>query len=226
MKKILFPIMATALLMVSCLEDKGNHMTMLIRPTGMACIYADQPSDTLWYQTTEKHRLIASASWLHPLDDVISEVNFKEDVLYDFVIPMNFDPNTTGKVRSGAVTISAGEYSAGAYFAQLPTLNVIRPMRLLDTYAMEVIPIGPLADSASVTVDSISFTTFGKWTLSTGRWATPEQTSGEPGKYTVRLNLQPYYGTDSDRRDTLLLTSCGVTDSIPLLQYKRRLKVE
>ena len=224
MKKILFPLLAISLLMASCIEDKGNHLTQIVSPNGMAIVYADQPSDTLYYQTTEQHTLTTNVNWMRVQDDIISQIKFKDEMVWLLTIPVLFDPNTTGEWRSAGVKINAGDYSAGAYFAQAPYLNVIRPTRYINGNTLEVIQYGPLADSAFVTVDSISFTTYGDWTLSTGQWATPAQVSGSAGTHIVRLDLEPYNSTIADRRDTLLLTSRGVTDSIPLLQYKRPVK--
>ena len=226
MKKILFPLLATGLLMASCIEDKGNHLTQIISPSGVSFVYADQPSDTLYYQTTEKHTLTTNANWMQVQDDIISEISFKDERIWMLAIPVHFDPNTTGQWRSASVRINAGDYSAGAYFAQAPFLMVTRPTRYINGSTLKVIQFGPLADSAFVTVDSIAFTTYGDWTLSTGKWATPTQQSGSAGTHIVRLDLEPYTSTEADRRDTLLLKSCGVTDSIPLLQYKRRIKTE
>lgn len=226
MKKLLFPLLSIGLLMASCIKDEGNHLTQIVSPNGASFLYADQPSDTLWYRTTERHTLTSSASWLRPVDDIISTIKFQDDFLWDLKIPVLFEPNTTGQFRTGSVRINAGDYSAGAYFAQTPFLMVTRPMRIINSNTLEVIQFGPLADSAFVTVDSISFTTFDSWTLSNGQWATPAQNSGSAGTHTIRIDLQPYESTEVDRRDTLLLTSRGVTDRIPLLQYKRRLKVE
>ena len=226
MKKVLFPILAIGLLMASCLKDEGNHLTQVVKPNGSSFVFADQVTDTLWYRTTERHTLTSSVSWLKPLDDVISTINFKDETLYDIRVPVHFEANTTGRLRGGTVTINAGNYSAGAFFAQVPFLQVTRPQRIIDGNSLEVIRFGPLTDSASVTVDSISFTTYDTWSLSTGTWAKPEQTTGAPGSHTVRLTLQPNVSTVADRRDTLFLTSRGVRDTIPLLQYKRIVSVE
>lgn len=224
MKKILFPLLAIGVMMVSCIEDKGNHLTQIFSPNGIGILFADQTLDTLKYHTTEKHKLITSADWLEADDDIISSIKFQEETVYGLEILIRFEPNTTGEPRTGSVKIDAGDYSTGAYFTQLPYLKVTRPARIINGNTLEVIQYGPLADSAFVTVDSISFTTYDAWTLSTGKWATPEQWNGPAGTHTVRLNLQPYESTEADRMDTLLLTSNGVTDSIPLLQYKKRVK--
>ena len=236
MKKILFPLLAICLLMASCIEDKGNHLTQIVSPNGMAIVYADQPSDTLYYQTTEQHTLTTNVNWMRVQDDIISQIKFKDEMVWLLTIPVLFDPNTTGEWRSAGVKINAGDYSAGAYFAQAPYLNVTRPTRYINGNTLEVIQYGPLADSAFVTVDSISFTTYGDWTLSVipdeinqlpqDNWISPVQTSGTPGKYTVLLNMQPNESTSEDRNASLLLTSSGVNDTIPVLQYKRRVWTE
>lgn len=222
MKKILLSMMAFSLLLTACLKDEGNHLSQLISPEGYGKVYADQEVDSLRYATTERHTVTTSAEWLQADADFISGIKFKDDAIYTFSVPIHFQANTTGKIRRASVAINAGEYSIGAYFLQWPFLNVSRPVRFINSNTMEVISYGPLADSAFVTVDSIRFTTYDDWTLTTGKWATPAQTSGRAGTHTIQLNLEPYESTLADRRDTLLLTSRGVTDSIPLLQYKRR----
>jgi hypothetical protein len=78
-----------------------------------------------------------------------------------------------------------------------------------------------LTAPASAELDSVEFEVFSNWTLTAvdGSWVTPQKTSGKAGVYKVFLDLKQNT-VSQERRDTLLLTSNGITDSIPVLQQK------
>ena len=71
-------------------------------------------------------------------------------------------------------------------------------------------------------ITDVKFETFGSWTLQAqGELLEPLQTTGPAGTHTVRFALKPNT-TDVQRTDTLLLTSRGVTDKIPVVQLPRK----
>ena len=148
-------------------------------------------------------------------------MKFKDNTLYNFRVPIHFDANTTGKRRTGEVLINAGDYSAQAFFVQVAFLKITRPFHIVSS-TLDLISFGPLGDSIYSEVDSITFTAFDNWTLTAGEWATPAQTSGKAGTYTVRLDYTENPSATEQRLDSVVLTSRGVSETIPLFQQRHK----
>ncbi len=215
-------IAATLALLTSCIEDTGNHMTVITYPQGYAIVYADQTLDSIFYETTEAHRVVPVVGWIEIDDTPIRSVRYVDNVLYELALPVIFQPNTTGKTRVGNVSINAGEYTAATAFLQTRFLNVERPYRYVSTdYSKD--SLVTVTDSAFVLADSIVFTAYGNWTLTPkhGTWLQPQTTAGTPGRHTVMLALESN-ATLYNRTDTIVLESNGVAESIPVLQLGHR----
>lgn len=224
MKKTLLAL--TGLLSLATLTscDKGNeyHSTAIYYPSsGRAMVYADQTADSLQFVSTESWQLTSNASWCTIPSAYSKFTNPVANALVEFSCPINFEPNQTGDWRLAIVTIGAGEYTTQTGYYQAPHLHLLRPGRAYnaDGFPTELVA---LTDSATWTTDSVKFETFGSWTLQAqGELLEPLQTTGPAGTHTVRFALKPNT-TDVQRTDTLLLTSRGVTDKIPVVQLPRK----
>ena len=221
MKKLLFPLTAL-LLMVACNKETGTHMLSIEYPLGMEVVFADQTADSLSFVTTESWRIVSNQNWCSIPDGLKSYNNPYSDMLVSFTLPVRFTPNTTGQYRMALVEVSAGEYVGGANYVQFDCLNIARPQRRFYS-DLSGDAISTLTDSAFVESDSIVFTAYGDWTIDNATtnqgWWIADRTSGSAGTHTVHLTLKPNV-LDEEHRDTLLLTSNGVHDSIPLLQLR------
>ena len=224
MKKTLSILALAALLASACSKaDSEMHRTSVIYPSsGTAVVFADQTRDTLRYVTTEPHSIISTGSWCKPDNSFLNDFTILENSLYTLVANIDFEPNTTGEMRAATVTVLGTQCSASAIYCQVPYLAVLRPTRMVNTQTLEAITY-ELTDSAHHTTDSVAFFTYGDWSLTpqSGEWVSVQRMQGMKGENTVRLTLTPNT-TDADRRDTLFLTSNGVTDKLPLLQLARK----
>lgn len=220
MKKSLSIIAVAALIAGACSKaDNEMHRTTILYPTnGSLMVFADQTLDSLKYETTDQHTLFSTASWCVPDNDFLNDFKMYDHSIYSLMSFVTFEPNTTGKQRTATVMILGEKCSAAAMYCQVPYLAVSRPTRMVhmqnyDAYTYE------LTDSAHFTTDSVCFYVYGDWSLTPkkGEWVRVQRMQGMKGQQTVRLNLTPNT-TGADRRDTLLLESNGVVDSLPLLQ--------
>lgn len=230
-------LLAASCLFVSCLEDNGNHYSQFIYPNsstnpyylGFKPVYADQPSDSIRFATSEQWHLttdyIPAGDWL-TIDPLIVEPDFKIEAnsIYYMGGPVTFTPNTTGQKRRVIIQLEAGEYSCSAGFIQLPYLCVTRPARYVITTASATAltsrdSLSTLQALASTECDSISFCVYDNWQLraASGSWLTLRTTSGRAGNHNVVLDYLP--NTQGEARyDTLFLTSGLVVDTIPVMQ--------
>ena len=221
MKKILFPL-AALLLTAACNKETGTHMLSIEYPLGMGVVFADQTEDSLSFVTTESWRIVSHQTWCSVPENMKSYHNPYSDMLVSFTLPLRFTPNTSGRYRIAEVEVYGGEYTGQVHFLQFDCLNIARPGRRFYSDLLGDI-IAPLTDSAFVERDSIVFTAYGDWTIDNASankgWWSVDRASGGAGTHTVHLTLLPNV-LNEEHRDTLLLSSNGVHDSIPLLQLR------
>ena len=180
-------------------------------------VYADQPSDSLWFITTESWTVKSDASWCTIQESITDVENPYSNTFVEVIGSVYFQPNQTGKWRSAIISMGSGDYIAQVAYFQAPHLHLIRPGRSYDENGFPT-KLYTLTDSATWTTDSITFETFDNWTLQAqGDLLQPVVTSGKAGKHTVRFVMSENT-TANQRRDTLLLTSNGITDRIPVVQ--------
>lgn len=205
-------------LFLACSLDSEQHATTVYYPySGRAMVYADQPRDSLWFVTTESWTVKSDASWCTIQESITDVKNPYANTLVEVCGSVFFQPNLTGKWRSAIVTLGGGDYIAQVAYFQAPHLHLIRPGRSFDENGFPT-KLYTLTDSATWTADSITFETFDKWTLQAqGTLLNPVVTAGEAGRHTVRFEMNENT-TANQRTDTLLLTSRGVTDKIPVVQ--------
>ena len=222
----------------SCNEETGTHLSQFIYPNsnshpyylGYQPVYADQPSDSVIFATTEDWRLRLEYSdntggWCTlPPELMANDFKIQENAIYSMGGTARFAPNTTGHKRRVLITLDAGEYDCSAGFVQLPYLCVSRPMRFVITNATETSltsrdSIATLIAEASTLSDSIRFRVYDGWRLSVKptSWISLRQNVGQPGQHTVIIDYQPNL-TNQARLDTIFLTSGAVADTIPVLQ--------
>lgn len=214
--------------------DNDMHSVYVIYPNvgrnylsqGLQPVYADQTEDTISFATTEAWELESSDdSWLHVPEGIKKYTNVKSNSIYTVSDLVTFEINKTGRKRWAYIKVNAGEYSVTVGYLQLPYLNIHRPMRIMtgsDLVTSVNDSLVTICDSCNVPRDSIYFTTYDTWTLTAkdGQWLTTEKTGGSKGYNKVYLSLTPNT-TNSDRTDTLYLTSGGVVNAIPVKQYAK-----
>ena len=215
-------------------KDSEMHSVYIVYPNisqnylsqGLQPVFADQTEDTLSFSTTEAWELVSSADdWLHVPEGIKKYTNVKSNSIYSVSDLVNFEINNTGRKRWGYITVNAGEYSVSVGYLQLPYLNIHRPMRIVtgsDLATSVRDTLVTICDSCNVERDSITFTTYKKWTLTAkdGQWLAAGKTNGNEGYNKVYLSFTPN-STNKDRTDTLFLTSGGVVDAIAVKQYAK-----
>lgn len=224
MKKATIFIALAALLFFACGKGQEFHYTEIIHPssnTRSIVIWADQTRDSIVFASSDSWTLTSSdPSWCSFDPEDAKFENKYDNAMITQKILLTFTPNTTGKLRSAVLRIDGGESANAAYYAQVPYLGITHPSRLVSM-DLRIDSLVTLTAPASAELDSVEFEVFSNWTLTAldGSWVTPQKTSGKAGVYKVFLDLKQNT-VSQERRDTLLLTSNGITDSIPVLQQK------
>lgn len=219
-------ILASLLLLGACGNGTGSHFTEIVYPASRyRIVMADQTSDSLVIASTDSWNLLNDASeWCHYPSEFNYFNNKYSNTWLTINVPLTFDVNTTGKVRSALLKVDGGESTNAAYFSQVPFLGISRPMRIVsnDLTQQQVYPLELAAES---TLDSVAFTVYADWTLvpRKGSWLTLEVTQGQAGDHVVNLTVVPNTSAE-ERKDTLLLRSNGVQDTIFIVQKVPKLQ--
>ena len=220
MKKTIFLWFVPALFFLACGNGNEAHYTEVLYPSSRSkVIMADQTKDSLVIASTDSWKLMTTApEWCTFPSEAGSFTNKYPNTWFQVSLPINFKVNDTGKLRTGIIHIDGGESTNAAYYMQVPFLGIARPQRIVSSDLTEN-KMSELQLLSTSTRDSIAFTVFSDWTLVplTGTWLSLETAQGPAGEHTVYLTLHPNT-TTAERRDTILLTSNGITDSIPVLQ--------
>ena len=220
MKKnlLILSCVVIASLSIACNEESEYHSTSIYYPhSGRAMVYADQPYDSLWFVTTESWTVTSNVPWCTIQESIADVNNPYSNTLIEVCGAVFFEPNQTGDWRSAIITVGGGDYVAQVAYFQAPHLHLIRPSRSYDENGFPT-NVYTLTDSATWTVDSVTFETFDNWKLqSKGTMLQPMETTGKAGTHTVKFQMSKNL-TSEKRTDTLLLTSRGITDKIPVVQ--------
>ena len=221
MKHSFFILLASVLLLGACGKGNENHYTDIIYPsTRYRMVMADQTADSLVFASTDSWTLSNTGeAWCSYPKEFASFTNKYTNTWVVTSVQLTFTPNTTGKLRSALIKIDGGESSNAAYYSQVTFLGISRPLRTVNSNDLSVVSTQPLTLKATTTRDSVSFNAYGDWTLKAlgGTWLAPIATEGAPGRKLVELTVEPN-SLAAERRDTLLLISNGVQDSIFVIQ--------
>lgn len=241
MKKLFIAAMAAAgLLFYSCNKESYYHSLGLMYPTSYqpAVIYGDQTIDSLVFYTTDNFELSAynnsNSLWIIIPDSMKSgKIPNTYHVLYNVFVPLNFEPNTTGKIRTGHVTVRSygnddWDNTAYATYYQTYWHNISRPQPAYS-YEDHVVTGAAFRDSlkALQTADTLVFYAHDKWTISGGSFVhADELKSGFAGQQRVPLRIDANL-IGGERKDTLILTSDkGVSTRIEYIQKKAEASIE
>jgi len=208
MKKLFLSVLAITLVMVvACNKENEYHLMEVSNPYHL--VYADHTLDSLQYSTTEVHTVKTEVDWCTVDGTYFDELNefiSTHEGVYNLAAILNIRPNTTGKTRDAYIHINSTDYSSVGLFRQLATLNVTRPLRY---YAEDLERDSALAlrlDGVE-SIDSVSFTVEGNWTLTAdeGSFVSVAQNEGAAGSHVVHITAPANPG--GERMTSLKLTS-------------------
>ncbi|MCR5780300.1 MAG: hypothetical protein K6G70_07145 [Bacteroidaceae bacterium] len=202
-------------LSAACTGENEYHTSKLYRPLPSTAlyVYADQSLDSIAFTTTESFKITTSQSWCTIAEGFEELTNRYANTIVQCVVPIRLEANTTGVDRSCVINIEAGEYPISTTIYQTASLNITWPN--LSYVSEWELP-------ATATEAQLAFNTYDRWELSTkeGDWITipADSVAGGRGPKTVTFTFTK--NPAADRRDTLYLTSRGVTDTIPVVQLR------
>lgn len=231
MKKYFYAAMAAfGLLLTSCSKESSYHALGVVYPssTQPALLYADQVSDSLLFYTTDNFQIsVKEATWIQVPDSMKSGniTNYYRTVFY-VPVYLTFEANTSGKPRTGNITIRSYDNDdwdniATAAYYQVAWHNVLQPAPTYQSGSDGVITSASFKKTVAATqeTDTIVFHAYGKWTLTDGGFIHVEkglQTGGE-GEHVLPVTLD-VNATTENRTSTLVLSSNGVSTPIEYTQ--------
>lgn len=231
-KKSIMSLLVAMLLLASCNKEDFHHSVAVTYPSTsqMAFVYADQLEDSIEFQTTDQFTLSSNESWIIiPAESQTKEINYADRNVWILSLPIQFQANTTGKPRTGSVSLHTyggndWDQTVSAYYYQVPWPNITCPAPAYSY--QERIAVSAVFEATEPDVlqepDTLMFTAYGDWTLTDGTFVHPAVNMGTKGEQKVVLNIDPNMGTE-ERTDVIKLTSNGVTTEIT---YKQEIKKE
>ena len=226
MKKKFYSLSALAaalLIFASCNKDPENHTLYLVHPSSTNYyLFADQEEDSVVFETFDSYIIYSMSDWITVTAGDYYDVKYDYRNLYAFTSLLSFEPNTTGKTRTGFVQINSYDYSSAAFFTQLGFMNINHPTYKATETADSV--SFDLNVSAVATEDSICFNVSKSWKLDYAdnadrTWATVNKTQGVAGNSKVTITLTPNTDTEN-ARTTVFALKCGeVTNYINVNQF-------
>ncbi len=216
--KPLLPLLALVLGLAACTEGSYEHHASYFypqRPDGQL-LYADQTMDTTLIYSLDSWQATKEGDWFS-----ITPESFEVRPGVSIFTKMTFTttPNTTGKGRTGLVTIHAYHTISQSLY-QTPWLNITYPFAQYTkgedhTFATRKATFR-MALLSSATSSQVRFTTYAEnaTLTSNAEWVTPEKTIFlAPNNYEVKLTIQPNKSKDP-RTAQLTLTSAGISTPI------------
>ena len=220
--KPLLPLLALVLALAACTEGSYEHHASYFypqRPDGQL-LYADQTMDTTLIYSLDSWQATKEGDWFS-----ITPESFEVRPGVSIFTKMTFTttPNTTGKGRTGLVTIHAYHTISQSLY-QTPWLNITYPFAQYTkgedhTFATRKATFR-MALLSSATSSQVRFTTYAEnaTLTSNAEWVTPEKTIFlAPNNYEVKLTIQPNKSKDP-RSAQLTLTSAGISTPIVVEQ--------
>ena len=212
------PLLALVLALAACTEGSYEHHASYFypqRPDGQL-LYADQTMDTTLIYSLDSWQATKEGDWFS-----ITPESFEVRPGVSSFTKMTFTttPYTTGKGRSGLVTIHAYHTISQSLY-QTPWLNITYPFAQYTkgedhTFATRKATFR-MALLSSATSSQVRFTTYAEnaTLTSNAEWVTPEKTIFlAPNNYEVKLTIQPNKSKDP-RTAQLTLTSAGISTPI------------
>ena len=224
--RFFFTALALGAILASCNDEPEQHLLSIEYP-GTSLLYADQTSDSIMFYATDTWRVTPEETpWIQVVDadQAQAKYQYMKVVLYN--VHLALEPNTTGQTRRGYVRVNSHDFEGYASYMQLPCLGITRPAYTIEKPISEhsLIPLEVsfcLEDSASVTLDSLSFTVQNPWQISfsgeSPSWLTLAQTEGKAGHHRVDVSMTNNE-SDKPREAKLKLVSGAVTDEITIRQ--------
>ena len=216
--KPLLPLLALVLGLAACTEGSYEHHASYFypqRPDGQL-LYADQTMDTTLIYSLDSWQATKEGDWFS-----ITPESFEVKPGVSIFNKMTFTttPNTTGKGRTGLVTMQAYHTISQSLY-QTPWLNITYPFAQYTkgedhTFATRKATFR-MALLSSATSSQVRFTTYAEnaTLTSNAEWVTPEKTIFlAPNNYEVKLTIQPNKSKDP-RTAQLTLTSAGISTPI------------
>ena len=216
--KPLLPLLALVLALAACTEGSYEHHASYFypqRPDGQL-LYADQTMDTTLIYSLDSWQATKEGDWFS-----ITPESFEVKPGVSIFNKMTFTttPNTTGKGRTGLVTIHAYHTISQSLY-QTPWLNITYPFAQYTkgeyhTFATRKATFR-MALLSSATSSQVRFTTYAEnaTLTSNAEWVTPEKTIFlAPNNYEVKLTIQSNKSKDP-RTAQLTLTSAGISTPI------------
>ena len=216
--KPLLPLLALVLALAACTEGSYEHHASYFypqRPDGQL-LYADQTMDTTLIYSLDSWQATKEGDWFS-----ITPESFEVRPGVSIFTKMTFTttPNTTGKGRTGLVTIHAYHTISQSLY-QTPWLNITYPFAQYTkgedhTFATRKATFR-MALLSSATSSQVRFTTYAEnaTLTSNAEWVTPEKTIFlAPNNYEVKLTIQPNKSKDP-RTAQRTLTSAGISTPI------------
>ena len=220
--KPLLPLLALVLALAACTEGSYEHHASYFypqRPDGQL-LYADQTMDTTLIYSLDSWQATKEGDWFS-----ITPESFEVRPGVSIFNKMTFTttPNTTGKGRTGLVTIHAYHTISQALY-QTSWLNITYPFAQYTegedhTFATRKATFR-LSLLSSATASQLRFTTYAENAslTSDAEWVTPEKTIFlAPNSYEVKLTIQPNK-SKAPRSAQLTLTSAGISTPITVEQ--------
>lgn len=115
---------------VACNSENEYHRVVFIPNSNQSAqlIFADQTTDTLLLCSTDPWVASQMGEWF-TLEK--TGENFQAGTEYIFKIPLTVQPNLTGKVREGMVSVKASR-EVMLSIIQMPWLNIISPVAQIE----------------------------------------------------------------------------------------------
>ena len=216
------PFLILVIALAACTEgtyERHESYFYPQRPDGQL-LYADQTMDTTLIYSLDSWQATKEGDWFS-----ITPESFEVKPGVSIFNKMTFTttPNTTGKGRTGLVTIHAYHTISQSLY-QTPWLNITYPFAQYTkgedhTFATRKATFR-MALLSSATSSQVRFTTYAEnaTLTSNAEWVTPEKTIFlAPNSYEVKLTIQPNKSKDA-RSAQLTLTSAGISTPITVEQ--------
>lgn len=222
-------------LLLCALVSCGDEPQVIgLRPErGTVYLFADEKADSLVFSTTDSWTVTSLHDWITVVGDAHLDLAHYNTSVH-FSVPLLFQPNTTGKTRSGLLHVASNGNDFYAPFVQFGTLEVTYPGDTIESFLDEPNRIPEVARhilnvSSTSTADSVWFNVHNPWQLQyvdnpAPDWLTFDKSGGASGRHRILLTLTENTDSENERTLSLKLTSGEVTDFITVRQAPAKKK--